>query len=64
VDVLALHEALDKLSEKHPRKAELVKLRFFAGLTNEQAAHVLGMSARTAYTEWNYAKAWLRVEMQ
>ena len=64
VDVLALHEALDKLAEKHARKAELVKLRFFAGLTNEQAAQVLGISARTAYTEWSYAKAWLQVEMQ
>ena len=48
VDLLALHEALDRLEEKDPRKAELVKLRFFAGLTNEQAAELLGISTRTA----------------
>jgi RNA polymerase sigma factor (TIGR02999 family) len=62
-DLLALHEALDRLAEKDSRKAELVKLRFFAGLTNEQAAHVLGITARTAYADWGYAKAWLKVEM-
>ena len=45
------------------RKAELVKLRFFAGLTNEQAANLLGITARTAYADWGYAKAWLRLEM-
>jgi RNA polymerase sigma factor (TIGR02999 family) len=61
VDLLALHEALDALAAKAPRKAELVKLRFFAGLTNEQAAQVLGITARTAYSDWGYAKAWLRV---
>ena len=63
VDLLALHEALDRLAAKDARKAELVKLRFFAGLTNEQAAHALGITPRTAYADWNYAKAWLRLEM-
>jgi RNA polymerase sigma factor (TIGR02999 family) len=63
VDLLGLHEALDRLGEQDARKAELVKLRFFAGLTNEQAAEVLGITARTAYSDWKYAKAWLRVEM-
>ena len=63
LDLLALHEALDRLAVKDARKAELVKLRFFAGLTNEQAAHALGVTARTAYTDWRYAKAWLRAEM-
>jgi len=63
LDLLALNEALDKLAAKDPRKAELVKLRFFAGLTNEQAAETLGVSARTAYTEWTYAKTWLRVAL-
>jgi DNA-directed RNA polymerase specialized sigma24 family protein len=63
VDLLALHEALDRLALKDARKADLVKLRFFAGLTNEQAANALGITARTAYTDWSYAKAWLRVEM-
>lgn len=64
VDLLALNEALDRLAAKDPRKAELVKLRFFAGLTNEQAAQALGVSSRTAYSDWGYAKAWLRVEME
>src|SRR5262249_38689090 len=63
VDLLALHEALDRLAAKDARKAELVKRRFFAGMTNEQAAEVLGITARTAYSDWGYAKAWLRVEM-
>ncbi len=63
VDMLALHEALDRLAADDPRKAELVKLRFFAGLSNEQAAQVLGVTARTAYADWGYARAWLRVEM-
>src|SRR5262245_32153882 len=63
VDLLALDEAIVRLAAKDPRKAELVKLRFFAGLTNEQAANLLGVTARTAYADWGYAKAWLRLEM-
>jgi RNA polymerase sigma factor (sigma-70 family) len=63
LDVLALHEALDRLAEKDARKAELVKLRFFAGMTNEQAADLLGITPRTAYTDWSYTKAWLQIEM-
>lgn len=63
IDVLALNEALECLAAKSPRKAELVKLRFFAGLTNEQSAEALGVTPRTAYADWSYAKAWLRVEM-
>jgi RNA polymerase sigma factor (TIGR02999 family) len=63
LDVLMLHEALEKLAAKDPRKADLVKLWFFAGLTNEQAAHLLGITARTACADWGHAKAWLRVEM-
>ena len=62
-NLLALDEALTKLTAVDDRKAQLVKLRFFAGLTNDQAAEALGISARTAYTDWGYAKAWLRVEM-
>jgi RNA polymerase sigma factor (TIGR02999 family) len=64
VEFLALHEALDKLAEQQPRKAELVKLRFFAGLTNEQAAAALGISASTADNDWAYARAWLRLEIK
>jgi RNA polymerase sigma factor (sigma-70 family) len=63
-EFLALHEALDRLAAQHPRKAELVKLRFFAGLTNEQAADVLGISRSTADNDWAYARAWLRVELE
>jgi RNA polymerase sigma factor (TIGR02999 family) len=63
-EFLALHEALDKLALRHPRKVELVKLRFFAGLTNEQAADALGISPSTADNDWAYARAWLRLEIQ
>jgi RNA polymerase sigma factor (TIGR02999 family) len=63
LDLLALDEALDKLAAKDPRKAELIKLRFFAGLTNEQAAEALGVATSTVDADWAYAKAWLRVEM-
>ena len=63
LDLLALNEALDRLACEHPRAAELVKLRFFAGLTNEQAATLLGVTARSAYADWAYAKSWLRIQM-
>jgi RNA polymerase sigma factor (TIGR02999 family) len=63
VDVLALDEALGKLAIDHPRKAELVKLRFFAGLTNAEAADALGISVSTADNDWAYARSWLRVEL-
>ena len=62
-DVLALHEALEKLESLDPRTAQLVKLRFFAGLTNEQAAQVLEISPSTAYDDWAYARCWLRLEI-
>ena len=62
-DILALDEALDNLAKKSERKAELVKLRFFAGLTGEQAAKVLGMSTATAERDWAYARAWLHREI-
>jgi RNA polymerase sigma factor (TIGR02999 family) len=63
LDLIALDNALERLATKDARKAELVKMRFFAGMTNEQAAQALGITARTAYTDWAYAKAWLRVEI-
>jgi RNA polymerase sigma factor (TIGR02999 family) len=63
VDILILNETLDRLAAEDPRKAELVKLRFFGGMTIEQAAHLLGISVRTACEDWAYAKSWLRVEM-
>ena len=57
--LLALSEALEQLAAHDARKAELVKLRFFAGLTIEQAARVLGVSGPTAKRDWTYARAWL-----
>ena len=63
LDVLALDEALQKLAIRDPRKVELVKLRFFAGMTIEQAATVLGISTSTADNDWAYARSWLKVEM-
>ncbi len=59
--LLALDEALQQLEAEDPRKAQLVKLRFFAGLTAEQAAVALGISTSTAEKDWAYARSWLRV---
>jgi RNA polymerase sigma factor (TIGR02999 family) len=58
-DLLALHEALDQLAAEEPVAAEVVKLRYFAGLTTEQAASALDISLRTANRHWAYARAWL-----
>lgn len=58
-ELLAVNEALGKLSEKDPDKAELVKLRYFAGLSFAEAASVLGISEPTAKRRWAYARAWL-----
>jgi RNA polymerase sigma factor (TIGR02999 family) len=60
--VLAVHESLDRLRERSPRKAELAKLRYFLGCTVPEAAEILGVSAATAEEDWTYAKAWLRRE--
>ena len=57
--LLALDAALGRLAEVEPQKAELVKLRFFAGLTLEQAADAIGVSRATATRYWTYARAWL-----
>ena len=56
---LALHEALDRLAAHDAEKAELVKLRYFAGLSMEEAATALAISERTAKRHWTYARAWL-----
>jgi RNA polymerase sigma factor (TIGR02999 family) len=61
--LLELDAALEKLQVAHCRPAELVKLRYFAGLTNEQAAQALGISTATADRDWAYARAWLLREM-
>ena len=62
-DLFAVHEALTRLAVKDAETARLVELRFFAGLTLEQAAAALGIPARTAYRQWAYARAWLRREL-
>ena len=63
LDLVALDEALQDLERDEPRKAALVKLRFFAGLTNDAAAEVLGISSATAEKDWAYARAWLKVQL-
>ena len=63
-DLLALDEALARLAEKQPLKAELVKLRFFAGLTMPEAAQALGVSLATAERYWTFARSWLYAELE
>ncbi len=62
-DILALDEALEKLAKENKIEADLVKLRYFAGLTGKQAAEVLGISLSTANEHWAYARARLRLEI-
>jgi RNA polymerase sigma factor (TIGR02999 family) len=62
--ILALDEALTKLAQVRPQAARLVQLRFFAGLTVEEAAQTIGISSRSARRLWVFAQAWLRREMQ
>jgi RNA polymerase sigma factor (TIGR02999 family) len=63
-DLLDLDELLDQLAGADPRAAELVKLRFFAGLTGDQAAEILGIAPRSADLLWAYARAWLFEKLQ
>lgn len=63
LDLLALDDALSKLEKKDSRMAQLVKLRFFAGLTIAEAADALGIARSTADSDWAYARSWLRLEM-
>jgi RNA polymerase sigma factor (TIGR02999 family) len=63
-DLVALDEALEKLAALDPTKAELIKLRYFAGLTVEQAAQALGISTTTAERYWTYARVWLLREIR
>ena len=62
-ELLALNDALDRLAARDPLKAELVKLRYFAGLTADEAAGVVGLSPSTADRHWAYARAWLKRAM-
>jgi RNA polymerase sigma factor (TIGR02999 family) len=63
IDIEALDEVLDRLADAHPAHARLVELRFFAGLTVEEAADVLGSSPATVKRHWAFAKAWLFREL-
>ncbi len=63
-DLLAINDALEQLERVDAVAANLVKLRYFAGMTTEQAAEALGMSVRSAYYAWDYARSWLRSQMQ
>jgi RNA polymerase sigma factor (TIGR02999 family) len=63
-ELLALNEALEQLATEDPVKARLVELRYFAGLTNDQAADVLGISPATADRHWAYARAWLQTAVR
>ena len=63
-EVLAVHEALDRLALLDPEKARLVELRYFAGLTIAETAAALGVSPATANREWAVASAWLRRELE
>jgi RNA polymerase sigma factor (TIGR02999 family) len=63
-ELLAVHEALDKLAQEDATAAELVKLRYFVGMTMEEAASAMGVAKRTAEGLWTYARAWLRREIR
>lgn len=63
-ELLEVHEALDKLAQEDPSAAELVKLRYFVGMTMEEASSALGLSLRSAERLWTYARAWLRREIR
>ena len=60
LDVLAIHDAIEKLSVLDERQARLVELRFFSGLSMAEIAAVLGVSKRTAEGDWTHARAWLK----
>ena len=63
-ELLGVHEALEKLAAHDKRMAELVKLRYFVGLTTEEAAEILGVSVRTADRWWSYSRLWLYQEVE
>ena len=63
IDILALHESLERLAAFNPRQERIVELRYFGGLTIEEAAEVIGVSDATLVREWTVAKAWLRAEL-
>jgi RNA polymerase sigma factor (TIGR02999 family) len=62
--LLAVHDVLDNLAKTHPVQAEVVKLRYFAGMTNEETAQLLGISVSTAKNYWTFARAWIFHEIR
>ena len=62
-EIIAVHEALEKLEAIDPQGSRVVELRFFGGLTMEEAARILGIAEATAYRSWNHARAWLYREI-
>jgi RNA polymerase sigma factor (TIGR02999 family) len=62
--LVAVHEVLDKLAKEHPVEAEVVKLRYFVGMTNEEAAKVLGISVTTIKVYWTFARTWILHEIE
>lgn len=63
LDLLELHQALEKLAERDPKQVQIVELRFFGGLNNEEIAEILQVSPRTVIREWNIARAWLHGQL-
>jgi RNA polymerase sigma factor (TIGR02999 family) len=63
-ELLAVHDVLDKLAAEEPQRAQVAKLRYFAGLTFEEVAEVLGVSVATAKRHWAFARAWLYAEIR
>ena len=63
-DLLTFDETLEKLARHDPQSAQLVKLRYFAGLSIERAGEILGLSRTTAYERWTYVRAWLFRELK
>ena len=62
--LLAVHEVLDKMASEHPAQAQLVKLKYFAGMTNEEVAEVMGISVTTVKNYWTFSRAWLLNEIE
>jgi DNA-directed RNA polymerase specialized sigma24 family protein len=60
LETLAVHELLDRLAAKHPRPADVVKLRYFVGCTQEETAQILGITPASAQEDWVFARAWLK----
>lgn len=64
MDLIALDEALNRLAQFSPRQARVIELRYFSGLSNDEAAEVLGVSNATVRNDWNLARAWLKEEIK